>query len=95
MYLFGSVWGVLAFLNLITFKFDSLLTCGVCVVLIWSNVYGYWQCSKDARTRLEQGVQAALAQGTIAALSGRWGNIMGGSGATQGTATGAKAAGLV
>lgn len=95
MYLFGLMWGLLAFFALLKLSVDYLLICGVSLVLIWSNVYGYWQCSKEARTRIEQGVQAAIAQGTIAALTGRWGNMMGGAstgGSTQGAT---KSAGMV
>jgi hypothetical protein len=72
IYLSAFLWGLFAFLALLKLSVDWVLVCVVSMVLTWSNIYGYWQCSKDARTRAQQGVQSVLASGAVAALTGQW-----------------------
>jgi len=78
MYLAGVTWAVLGFFALLKFSFDSLLVCGVALVLVWSNVYGFWNCSSE-KARVQASVQNAITQGTVAALTGKWGGITGGA----------------
>jgi len=76
MYLTALLWGVFAFLALLKLSLDWVLVCGVALVLTWSNIYGYWQCSKDARSR----VQSAITSGAVAAMTGTWQNFRVGAG---------------
>jgi len=69
MYLNMVLWAILGFLDLLSWKFDWLLLVGVALALTGSNIYGYWQCSKDARQRFEGAVQGVVTQSAISALS--------------------------
>jgi len=72
MYLSCAFWAVFAFLALVTLNLENFMICAVCLTLTWSNLYGYFRCSKDAQTRLQQGVQRALARGAVAAFTSGW-----------------------
>jgi hypothetical protein len=89
LYLAGLSWAIFAFFALLKFSVEWFLVCGVSLVLIWSNVYGFWNCSSE-RARVEQSVQSAITQGTVAALTGKWGF---GGVASSGGVTSASAAG--
>ena len=84
MYLTTFLWGLFAFFALLKLSVDWVLVCFVSLLLSWSNIYGYWQCSKDARTRVQQGMQSVLASGAMAAMTGQWtAPSFGSSAATQ------------
>jgi hypothetical protein len=90
MYLTAFLWGLFGFLALIGLKLDWMLVCGVALVLVWSNIYGYWQCSNDARSRAQQGMQSVLASGAMAAMTGTWTAPSFGGGASAGGAAGGR-----
>mmetsp|Transcript_14405 Transcript_14405/g.25798 ORF Transcript_14405/g.25798 Transcript_14405/m.25798 type:complete len:238 (-) Transcript_14405:243-956(-) len=69
------VWILLGFLDLLKLNFDWLLLVIVAVGLAGSNIYGYWQCSKDARNRLEGAIKGAVHQQAMNALSGSFSSI--------------------
>ena len=71
MYLAAICWALFAFLALIGLKFDWFLMCSVALSLVWSNIYGFWNCSSE-RARVEQTVQNAITSGTVAALTGKF-----------------------
>jgi hypothetical protein len=72
---------VFAFLALIKLDLESVLLCGVCLGLVWSNIYGFWNCSAHARNQLKSAVASGIQQGTMAALTGGWlGGLMGQAG---------------
>ena len=68
MYLTGLLWGILGFLALISLSVEWLMVCGVCFTLVWSNIYGFWNCSSEG-ARVKQNMQNALAQGASAAIN--------------------------
>ena len=76
LYLAGLSWAVFAFFAVLKFSAEWFLVCGVSFVLVWSNIYGFWNCSSE-RARVEASVQSALTQGTVAALTGKWGGFGG------------------
>jgi len=71
LYLAGLTWGSFAFLAILKLSIEWTLVCSVSLVLIWSNIYGFWNCSSE-RARVEQSVQSAITQGTVAALTGKF-----------------------
>jgi len=76
MYLAGITWAIFAFFAVLKLSVEWFLVCGVSLVLVWSNIYGFWNCSSE-RARVEQQVQSAISQGTVAALTGKWGGLGG------------------
>ncbi|GBG25290.1 Golgi apparatus membrane protein tvp23 [Hondaea fermentalgiana] len=72
MYINFILWAFFFFFALIKFSFDWLPLTGVAISLQTSNIYGYWQCSKDAKRRLQGAVQGAVTQGALSALSSGW-----------------------
>ena len=83
MYLSGVCWAIFAFFALLKLEFDWLLVCGVSLLLVWSNIYGFWNCSSE-RQRVQSTIQSAITQGTVAALSSNWATGL--TGATSATA---------
>lgn len=72
MYLAGLLWGWLAFWALLHLDLKSVLLCSVNVVLVWSNVYGFWNCSAYARNQLQTAVMSGVQQGALAAFTSKW-----------------------
>lgn len=72
MYLAALSWGVLGFFAMLKLSLEWLLVCIVSFVLIWSNVYQYWNCSKEAKDRFQQGVQSAISSSAVSALTSVW-----------------------
>jgi hypothetical protein len=95
-YLNVALWTLFGFLDLLKLQFDWLVLVVVAVSLGASNVYGYWQCSKDARARLEGAVRGAVQQQAMNAFASSIGSSIGSSFGkafgTAGSGTGAGAA---
>lgn len=72
MYLAGVLWGVLAVVALFKFNLEATLLCAVCLVLVWSNVYAYWNCSSHARNHMKSAMMQGVQQGAMAAIAGKW-----------------------
>ena len=70
LYLSALLWSLFGFLAIFS-NLEYILLCGVSFVLVWSNIYGFWNCSSE-RARVEQSVQSAFTQGTMAALTGKF-----------------------
>lgn len=71
MYLTVFLWGLFIFFSILKFNFENLLVCGVAFTLTFSNLYGYYQCSRDAQER----VKNVLTQGAVNVLSGGLGSF--------------------
>jgi len=69
MYLNVVVWGAFAFLGILKFSFDWLLVDVIALGLGMSNIYGYWQCSKEAKQRVQEAVGGAIQQQALNAFS--------------------------
>jgi hypothetical protein len=54
LYVTPVVWVLLAIVAVLKFNFGWLLICAVAIALSASNTYGYMQCDKDARKRVER-----------------------------------------
>lgn len=72
MYLAGVLWGVLSVVALFKFNLEATLLCTVCLVLVWSNVYAYWNCSSHARNHMKSAMMQGVQQGAMAAIAGKW-----------------------
>lgn len=69
MYINFVLWAFMFFFAFIKLNFDWIPLTAVALSLQSSNIYGYWQCSKDAKRRLQGAVQGAVTQGALSALS--------------------------
>jgi hypothetical protein len=78
-YLNVALWSLFGFLDLLKLQFDWLVLVVVAVSLGASNVYGYWQCSKDARARLEGAVRGAVQHQAMSVFASSIGSSIGSS----------------
>ena len=62
------LWGFLGFISLLKFSFDYLLLVFIAIALGFSNLYGYYKCSKDAQAQLSSAASGLAAKGFMAAM---------------------------
>lgn len=83
-YIHFVLWVVFGFLDVISGKLTWFLLVVVALGLSGSNIYGYWQCSKDARAKIQGAVQGVVQQHALSALTsgigGTFSRLTGGSG---------------
>eukprot|EP00398_MALV-I-01_sp_L67-1_P000241 gene241-450_t len=69
--LWPLIWIVFFIKNFFTFQFDNLVLVTMALTFGFSNLVGYWKCSKDAQNKVNEGVAAVTTQG-ISAMMGRF-----------------------
>lgn len=79
--LYGTplVWCVFLFLAIISFKVDWLLVNVIAIALNFSNVYGYYKCSKEQKTQLQSLMQNTAQQGAMAMMRSNVMNVLAGT----------------
>lgn len=68
--LYGTpvIWSALFLLGLISFKLNWLLIVVMALTLSGSNVYGYYKCSSEQKTKTHQMMQQYAQQGAVAVM---------------------------
>mmetsp|Transcript_11339 Transcript_11339/g.12989 ORF Transcript_11339/g.12989 Transcript_11339/m.12989 type:complete len:235 (-) Transcript_11339:142-846(-) len=74
MYINTLVWGFIGFWSALGLKLNNLVLIAVGLTLQSSNLVGYWKCSKDAKQKLEAGVQNFVTQNAMSVLGSRISN---------------------
>lgn len=60
------IWIVFFFSSLLKWNFGWLLVDGFGILLAFANVYGYWQCSKEQKTKFDNALKMQLEKGVTA-----------------------------
>lgn len=68
LYITPAVWIVFFVLGLLRLHFGWLITVSFGVALNCANVYGYWRCSKDQKTKFQQMVQRGAEMSAVTAM---------------------------
>ena len=62
------VWVLLGFVGLLKLSVDYLLLVVIAIGLGFSNLYGYYKCSRDAQAQLSKAATGLATKGFMAAM---------------------------
>lgn len=68
LYATPAVWIVFFIIGIMKLNFGWLITVSIGIALNCANVYGYWRCSKDQKTKFQQMVQRGAEIGAVTAI---------------------------
>jgi Eukaryotic protein of unknown function (DUF846) len=82
-----AIWSVLFIVGLLNLKLNWLMIVIMALTLSCANVYGYYKCSSEQKTRTQQMMQQYAQQGAIAVMRSNMLSMLTGSIASAATGT--------